>query len=444
MTVLSARAAARENPEGLALIAADGSRWTWRELAAEVERVQSGAGVGNRSRGRVRIVEATPSPGTVFRIMAAIEHRVPFAPLDPRSPPGEIRARRALLARGSDAMAILFTSGSTGRPRGVELSRAAFLASARASAGRLGWRDGDRWLCVLPLAHVGGLSILTRCLAARRTIVLADRFDAEAVADLIEREEVTLASLVPTMLSRLLHLKERDSRSFRFASLRAVLVGGAAAPEALWGEAIGRGLPVLETWGMTETCSQVATALPGGDPRAPVPLDGWEVRSRGGRLEVRGGALFSCYLEADGSRRPVDDEGWFRTGDTGRINADGSVAVLGRADEVILSGGENVEPAEVERFLESLPGIGRAVVLGIPDPEWGETVAAALERLPGRGEDSLDFDLDRRIRAGLAPWQRPRTIVWMERFPETASGKVDRAEVRARLLAGLTSRRIKS
>jgi O-succinylbenzoic acid--CoA ligase len=140
----------------------------------------------------------------------------------------------------------------------------------------------------------------------------------------------------------------------------------------------------------------------------------------------------------------VDEEGWFRTGDTGRINADGSITVLGRADEVILSGGENVEPAEVERFLESLPGIGRAVVVGIPDPEWGETVAAALESLPGGGEAFPDSDLDRRIRAGLAPWQRPRTIVWMERFPETASGKVDRAEVRARLLAGLTSRRIKS
>jgi O-succinylbenzoic acid--CoA ligase len=391
-------------------------------------------------------VDATPSPETVFRILAAIENRVPFAPLDPKSPPAEIQARRTLLARGSDAMAILFTSGSTGRPRGVELSRAAFLASAKASAGRLGWRDGDRWLCVLPLAHVGGISILTRCLAARRTIVLADRFDAAAVADLIAREEVTLASLVPTMLSWLLELEDRDTRSSRFASLRAVLVGGAAAPDALWGEAIGRGMPVLETWGMTETCSQVATALPGGDPRAPVPLDGWEVRSREGRLEVRGGALFSCYLEADGSRRPVDDEGWFRTGDTGRINADGSVTVLGRADEVILSGGENVEPAEVERFLESLPGIGRAVVAGIPDPEWGETVAAALESLPGGGRDSFasHADLEKTIRAGLAPWQRPRTIVWMERFPETASGKVDRAEVRARLLAGLTSRRIRS
>ncbi|MEJ2481770.1 MAG: fatty acid--CoA ligase family protein [Gemmatimonadota bacterium] len=442
MTALSVRAAARESPDGLALIAADGTRWTWRQLAAEVQQLSTGAGDDSHPDRRVRILDATPSPETVFRILAAIEDRVPFAPLDPRSPPGETRARRGLLARESEAMAILFTSGSTGNPRAVELSRSAFVASARASAGRLGWRDGDRWLCVLPLAHVGGLSILTRCLAARRAIVLADRFDAEATADLVEREQVTLASLVPTMLARLFDLGDRRAVNSRLASLRAVLVGGAAAPDALWEESAGRGMPVLETWGMTETCSQVATARPNGDPRALVPLDGWEVRCVEGHLEVRGEALFSRYLEQDGARRPVDEDGWFRTGDTGRIDPDGSVTVLGRADGRIVSGGENVEPAEVERFLESLPGIRRAVVLGIPDPEWGETVAAALERVPGHGGDpsGADPELEGVIRAGLAPWKRPRRVVWLDRFPETASGKVDRARVRARVLAGLTSR----
>ena len=448
MTLLSVKAAAREDPEGPALVAADGRRWNWRQLAAEVERVRQespGRVAGSRPSRTVTIIDASPSPETVFRILAAIEERVPFAPIDPRLPDREIQARRTLLATDSDAMAIMFTSGSTGRPRGVELSRAAFTASARASARRLGWRDEDRWLCVLPLAHVGGLSILTRCLAARRTVVLAERFDAEAVIGLIEREQVTLISLVPTMLARLLESRYRGPADSRFDSLRAVLVGGAAAPDSLWDEAIGRGLPVLETWGMTETCSQVATALPDGDPRAPVPLDGWHVRSRSGRLEVRGEALLSSYLEGEGRELPFDSEGWFRTGDAGSVNSDGSVAVRGRADEMILSGGENVDPAEVERFLESLPGVGRTVVLGIADPEWGETVAAALERAPGSGDDpaALPPDLNGLIREGLAPWQRPRRIVWMDRFPETVSGKVDRAEVRARMLAGLTSRHSK-
>lgn len=464
MTALSVRAAARENSAGLALIASDGRRWTWRQLAAEVEQVRAlPQGSGSLPTGisalegssagddfvsgpqrAVSILEAASVPETLFRIFAAIEDRAPFAPLDPRLPEAEMRVRRALLTGVSDALAILFTSGTAGRPLGVELSRAAFLASASASAERLGWREEDRWLCALPLAHVGGLSILTRCLIARRTIVLAERFDADAVADLIEREHVTLASLVPTMLTRLLDTGTRGRPDSRLGSLRAVLIGGAAAPEALWEEAIGRGMPVLETWGMTETCSQVATALPAGDPRAPVPLQGWQVRSRDGHLEVRGEALFSRYLNGTGRERPVDADGWFRTGDLGRVNADSSVTVLGRADEMILSGGENVEPAEVERFLESLPGVGRAVVLGIPDPEWGESVAAALERGPGtrEGPSVSDPELDASIRQGLTPWQRPRTIVWLDRFPETISGKVDRAGVRAQVLAGLTSRHI--
>lgn len=448
MTALSVRAAARENPKGHALISADGRRWNWQELAAEVEGVRQETPepeADMQSPRPVTIIDASPEPETVFRILAAIEDRVPFAPIDPRLPDREIQARRARLATHSDAMAILFTSGSTGRPRGVELSRAAFLASARASAGRLGWRDGDRWLCVLPLAHVGGLSILTRCLAARRTVVLAGRFDAESVVELVGREQVTLASLVPTMLARLLAAGYRDPVEARFDSLRAILLGGAAASDALWDEVIGRGMPVLETWGMTETCSQVATALPGRAPRAPVPLAGWEVRSRDGRLEVRGEALFSNYLDRDGSGRPVDEAGWFRTGDAGRVNPDGSITVRGRGDDLILSGGENVDPAEVERFLAALPGVGRAVVLGIEDPEWGETIAAALERAVGAGQDPAgsDPDLNGLIREGLAPWQRPRTLVWMDRFPETVSGKVNRAEVRAGVLAGLTTRHIK-
>jgi O-succinylbenzoic acid--CoA ligase len=323
------------------------------------------------------------------------------------------------------------------------LSRAAFVASAWASEQRLGWREDDRWLCVLPLAHVGGLSILTRCLVARRTIVLLERFDAELVSQVFERERVTIASFVPTMLSRLLAL---DPAWRAPSSLRAVLLGGAAAPDGLWADALCRGLPLLETWGMTETCSQVATAIPGGLPRAPVPLRGWSVRSRDGRLEVKGAALLTRYIGGDRPEAsPLSADGWFSTGDLGTVNPDGSVSIDGRADAMIVTGGENVSPSEVERVLESVPGVRRAVVVGLPDPEWGETVAAAVEREqdraqpqdPGadpKADERTEQDLQVAVIQRLATFRRPRTIIWMERLPETSSGKIDRAEVRRRIL----------
>jgi O-succinylbenzoic acid--CoA ligase len=463
---LSVHAAAEDRPTRIALIAPDGRRWTWSELSTEVSAVEPETVPGSG------ILTATSTPTTVVRILASIERALPVVPVDPRLSGPEQRARIELLERdrGTGAagvevetrspddrrpLAVLFTSGSSGTPRAVELSRAAFVASAWASEQRLGWTDDDRWLCVLPLAHVGGLSILIRCLVARRTIVLLERFDAELVSQVIERERVTIASFVPTMLSRLLAL---DPAWRAPSSLRAVLLGGAAAPDDLWADALCRGLPLLETWGMTETCSQVATAIPGESPRSPVPLRGWSVRSRDGRLEVKGAALLTRYIgrdedcnggAGDGGDRPepspLSADGWFSTGDLGTVNPDGSVSIGGRADAMIVTGGENVSPSEVERVLESVPGVRRAVVVGLPDPEWGETVAAAVERDQDRArpeeagadpkaDERVEQELQAAFSQRLATFRRPRTIIWMERLPETSSGKIDRAEVRRRIL----------
>ena len=450
---LSVHAAAEDCPARIALIEPDGRRWTWSDLSAEVaaveRRLDPGAGV----------LTATSTPDTIVRILASIERSLPVAPIDPRISGTERQARIDLLeaAPGPGAadrggaipdpgsgrpLAVMFTSGSTGAPRAVELSRGAFVASARASEQRLGWRDDDRWLCVLPLAHVGGLSILIRCLVARRSVVLLERFDAEAVSEVIERTGVTLASFVPTMLSRLL---ARDSAWRAPPAVRAVLLGGAPAPDALWSEALARALPVLETWGMTETCSQVATAIPGASPRSPVPLPGWNVRRRGGRLEVKGPALLTRYIEQGPGSSPLSADGWFSTGDLGTVNPDGSVSISGRADEMIVTGGENVSPFDVERVLESVPGIRRAAVVGLPDAEWGEIVAAALEpdedRCPDHGkspiptpDDRVVADLQDIMQTQLVTFQRPRRIVWTQRLPETSAGKLDRAEVRRSIL----------
>jgi len=330
-------------------------------------------------------------------------------------------------------LAVVYTSGSTGAPKGVELSRAAFAAAADASAARLGWRDDDRWLVRIPLAHVGGLSILTRCLLARRCVVLADRTEAgadgtETLMRQIERDRVTLVSLVPTQLARLL---ERDWRPPPF--LRVVLVGGAAAPPALLERAADQDWPVLTTYGLTEACSQVATQRPGTVNRGGLgvgpPLDGVEVRILDEMIQVRGPALFTRYHPIGAVPDPRVEGGWLPTGDRGRLDAAGNLHVLGRADDVIVSGGENVDPLEVEAALLATDTIAQACVFAVPDAEWGQRVCAALVAAPGAEPDPRA--IDRLLRGRLAGFKRPRAYALLDALPGRPSGKVDRRAVAA-------------
>jgi len=452
---LSLRVVSGEHPDATALLVPGSRPLPFRELAeraeAEAARIPALAELG-RSGARVGLV-ATSSVETVSRLFALVDAGVTVVPLHPRGTPGERLAQatavgcRILLEpdgavtplappRGEEGaetlegperpLAVLFTSGSTGAPRGVELSRRAFAAAAAASAERLGWRSDDRWLCVLPLAHVGGLSILVRCLLAARPVVLLPAFDPGEVAASIDRDGVTLASFVPTMVARLLE----DRPDWRPPPrLRAVLLGGAAAGPGLWAKALERGLPLLETYGMTETCSQVATAVPGASPRTLRPLPGFEVRAREGRIEVRGPALFRRYLPEGVHPEPFTPDGWFRTGDAGRIRNDGSLEPLGRADDAIVTGGENVAPAEVAAVLEAHPAVRRAAVVGLPDAVWGEIIAAALVCEPGVATPS-EADLRAWLEPRLAGFRLPRRTAWVARLPETPSGKVDRAAIR--------------
>ncbi len=325
-------------------------------------------------------------------------------------------------------LAIVQTSGTGGRPKGVVLSRRAFVAAAAASAANLGWRDDDRWLLSLPIAHVGGLSILTRCLIARRTAVLEPwrRFEASRAVRVIEERRVTLISLVPTMLQRLLALEGWQPPR----RLRAILLGGAAASPDLLGRAAERGWPVLATYGLTEACSQVATqpldtagtaAAGHGALGCGPPVAGMQVRIRDRVIEVRGASLMSGYLPTP-PESPFAASGWFRTGDLGRLDTEGRLHVLGRRDEVIVSGGENVHPLEVEAVLEQHPAITAACVFGLADEEWGEVVAAALVAPSPPSED----ELLRYLAARLAPYKRPRRLAILPQLPRSVAGKVDR------------------
>ncbi|KYF82604.1 2-succinylbenzoate-CoA ligase, partial [Sorangium cellulosum] len=286
----------------------------------------------------------------------------------------------------SGDLAIVYTSGTTGRPKGAVLPRRAFLAAAEASAANLGVRDDDRWLLCMPLCHVGGLSIVTRCLLARRAVVLVPRFDPAAVLASIARDRATLLSVVPTMLLALLEA-DRDNV---LARLRAVLVGGAGAPERALDECARRGVPALTTYGLTEACSQVTVQRP-RDPRtrepgSGAPISGVELRIAGagsdgvGRIEIRGPVLFRGYYRGP-ERAPellVDGAGWFSTGDLGAVDAAGRLHVAARRSDLIVTGGENVYPAEVEQVLASCAGVAGAVVFGVQDERWGQVVAAAI------------------------------------------------------------------
>jgi O-succinylbenzoic acid--CoA ligase len=426
---LSIRAAAAEAGDAIAL-SCGGRAYSFAELAsrvaAEVRDVAHAYG-----DARPYPLVATGELATVVTLLALLELRVPALLLHPRLTPAE---RDAILAdaarRGSavhpDAAAIIHTSGTTGTPRGAVLTRAALVASARASAANLGWEAEDCWLACMPLARVGGLSILTRCLAARRKVALAE-FDVDGFPALVEAEGVTLASLVPTMLARVLDAHPQWTPPPR---LRAVLVGGAAAPVRLLERAAARRVPVVVTYGLTETCSQVA-ATPYADRFAAAacgagrPLQGAELRVVDGRIEVRGPMRMAGYW--DGA--PLVAAEWFDTGDLGAIDARGFLHVNARRGDLIVTGGENVYPAEVERELERCPGIVQALVFGLPDDTWGQTVAAALVVDPAHGPS--DGELAAWFGARLAPHKRPRRVCRVERLPQTAAGKPDRAALAA-------------
>jgi o-succinylbenzoate---CoA ligase len=361
----------------------------------------------------------------VVTLYALLELAVPALLLHPRLTAAERAEQDAVAARAAppppDAAAILFTSGTTGLPRGAILTRAGLVASARASAANLGWCDDDRWLLCMPIARVGGLSILTRCLAARRCVVLAEGFDAAAFPAWIDGQRITLASVVPTMLMRVVDLHPDWMAP---PHLRAILVGGAAASTKLLQRAAERRLPIVVTYGATETCSQV-TATPyaarfaTAEWGAGTALPGIDVRVADGHVEVRGPVVMAGYWDAP----PRPPDAWFDTGDVGEIDARGCLHLHARRADLIVTGGENAYPAEIERALEAFPGIAAAGVFGVPDEAWGQTVAAALVADDAPPPDAALLEY---VNARLAPHKRPRHVCYVARLPHTAAGKLDR------------------
>lgn len=355
-----------------------------------------------------------------------------------------LEARRAEL-RDRGAALVLYTSGTSGRPKGAILGFASLIASARAQARLLGPSEpSDRWLLCMPLFHVGGLSILIRSALFGSAVVLHERFDAERVSEALEREGVTHVSFVATMLTRLLEHRGAARAPER---LRCVLLGGGPASSALLERAIGLGYPIAPTYGLTEAASQVATRPPqvpvgpGGDPAAGLrPLPGVALRivdqarrplepGAVGEIEVRGPIVMAGYLDDPEATARALQDGWLATGDLGWLDATGGLRVLDRRADLILSGGENVYPAEVEAALAAHPQVVEAAVVGVDDPVFGQRPYAFVV---WRGEAGLETEvLGRWCGERLAGFKRPVGIRAVERLPRTASGKLIRRALAA-------------
>jgi O-succinylbenzoic acid--CoA ligase len=340
-------------------------------------------------------------------------------------------------------LAIVFTSGTSGQPKAALLTVGTFYASAVASTQRIGRRDDDRWLCVLPLYHVGGLSILLRAAIDKTTVELMPRFSEALVNERLHTSPVTLLSVVPTMLYRMLQTRQRHQAP---QALRLVLLGGTAPTEAVLAQAAAAGIPVATTYGLTEAASQVATALPDLPQRKPgtvgQPLSGNRIRivddhgadlpsGTPGEILVSGPTLLREYVNSPEATARALRDGWLHTGDIGYLDADGDLFVLLRRTDLIISGGENIYPAEVERVLLAHPSVQQALVVGLPDEEWGQVVGALVV-----ADTSVDEAVLRAFCQGrLARYKQPRRLVIAPEMPLTASGKPDRRQVMQILMA---------
>jgi O-succinylbenzoic acid--CoA ligase len=429
------------NPERTALVA-DDSAATYAELEHEAAWVARRLAAYGVRRGATAALTMHPGREQVVLIHALMKLGAILVPLSPRLTEAE---RRSVLSQEQVAVDLsdaagqltqteadlpllgehnledihcrILTSGSTGTPRTVGLTYGNHMWSAVGSAFNIGALPKDRWLCCVPLSHVAGMSIVMRSVIYGTGLVLHDGFDTDRVAESLQRDGITLVSLVPTMLGRLLEA------GADLAGPRAILVGGGPVPPEMLAEALGRGATVVQTYGLTEACSQVTTLAPEDAERkvgsAGRPLLTTHLRISDGEILVQGPTVAPGCADADG---------WLHTGDLGRIDDEGFLYVEDRIDDLIVTGGENVIPAEVEKTLMTHPEVLDAAVVGREDPEWQQAVTAVVVL---RDHDAATpEDLRRHCSQTLAAFKVPKRIELASVLPRTPSGKLLRRALR--------------
>jgi O-succinylbenzoic acid--CoA ligase len=427
-------------PERVAL-EAEGAAMTYAELEAEATWVARRLAAHGVRRGSTAALTMHPRREQVVIAHALMKVGARMLPLSPRlteaeraaivaaeepivdiDDPGELTQTEAdlpLLGEHDmdDVLARVLTSGSSGLPKPIGLTYGNFLWNAVGSAFNIGVDPADRWLCCVPLSHVAGLTIVMRSVIYGTTAVVHDGFDVDRVAAALAEERISVVSLVTTMLVRLL------DAGADLSGPRAILVGGGPVPREPLEEAIAKGATVVQTYGLTETCSQVTTLAPADAKRklgsAGRPLLTTHLRIREGEILIQGPTV------APGR---ADEADWLHTGDLGHIDEEGFLYVEDRIDDLIVSGGENVVPAEVEEVLLRHPAVADAAVVGREDPEWQQAVTAVVVLNDG-GEATAE-DLRRHCAEHLAGFKVPRRVELAAALPRTPSGKLMRRALR--------------
>jgi O-succinylbenzoic acid--CoA ligase len=375
--------------------------WTYGETAAEVEA---------RPVSGTEVVRPWPYFSSVVDLLAVMSKGSAVIVAEETSELGLIDA--------GGAASVVFTSGSSGGPKGARLTKENWEASARASIEHLGHGADDTWLLAMPLHHVAGLSIIIRSAYSGGSVRMLPGFEPTSFANEL-RNGVTMVSVVATMLARVL-----DVDPGPYEGLKALLVGGGPIPDGLLERAAEAGLPVLPTYGMTETCGQVATLKPGSPlvneahllPDVELRIDD------DGRILVRGPMVSPGYV-GEPDRDPDD---WFQTGDIGVLDEEGALRVTGRADTLIVSGGENVDPGVVEEAVIRVPGVEAALVVGVPSGEWGTEVVCLYV-----GEAS-QIRIESYLKDRLTGFMIPKRWLRVEALPLTPMGKPDRVDAARR------------
>lgn len=443
-------------PHGLALVAG-GRKVTFGELSERVDLLARRlAGRGVRAGDRVAMV-LEPSGEAVALVHAVQRLGATIVPLSPRltgpevarllaavrvalvvedvrafddAPPAPTRVLRDVVP-ADEPHGIVFTSGTKGEPKGVVLTHANHAASAGAVCDRLDVTANDRWLLCMPLCHVGGLGIVVRSVRRGFGVVVQPRFDPETFLRAVADERVTVVSVVAAMLARVLDAAPSDRRAL--ASLRCVLVGGGALPAPVLERARAADLPVVQTYGLTEAASMVASEEPGTAAAEPgsvgTPIAGVSVRIADpgadgvGEIVVAGPMVMREYFERADATAATLREGWLHTGDLGRLGADGGLFVAGRRADRVVTGGENVDPIEVEAVLLAHPAVADAAVYGVPDDIWGERVEAKIvfRAAPTDAAALADWCTTR-----LARFKVPKAFHAVRTLPRTAAGKLQR------------------
>ena len=342
----------------------------------------------------------------------------------------------------SEPEAILYTSGTTGQPKGALITYGMQWWSAVGSALNLGHNPDDRWLACLPHYHISGLSILMRSAIYGISVMVHKKFDPTTVNDSILKDKITIISVVAVMLQRVLADLDTNWGGVRYpATLRCVLLGGGPVPHALLEACMLHSIPVVQTYGLTEACSQAVTLSPAdalrklgsaGRPLPPVQLcimheNRQASAGEPGEIFLKGPTITPGYVDRPEATAQAFQDGWFATGDIGYLDKDGYLFVLDRRADLIISGGENIYPSEIESVLQSHPTVKEAGVCGKPDPQWGQVPVAFV--VLNAGSTLSTQELQDYMAQKLARYKQPRAIYLVEQLPYTSSGKLLRREL---------------